>query len=77
MHILFPENANPLIEERFIEVGEPLAKGPVAGQRHSVRVGCYGNPNGIPVVVVHGGPGSGCSDVYTRVFPENKFYIIM
>ena len=77
MKTLFPAEANPLLKEHSFEFGKPLTKGSMAGKRHSVRVGCYGNPNGIPVAVIHGGPGGGCADIYTQVFPPGKFYIIM
>jgi len=28
----------------------------------------YGNPNGIPTIFLHGGPGSGCSDAQKALF---------
>ena len=36
-----------------------------------------GNPNGIPVVFLHGGPGAGTSAVYRRFFNPRKFRIIL
>ena len=35
-----------------------------------------GNPEGIPVIVIHGGPGGGSQPSYRRYFDPNKFDII-
>lgn len=44
---------------------------------HQVFVGVYGNPAGIPVVVLHGGPGSGGSAKFTDFFDLDKFLVII
>jgi proline iminopeptidase len=44
---------------------------------HSLFYAVYGNPQGIPVVVLHGGPGAGCSDAFTRHFDLKKWNVIM
>ena len=36
----------------------------------------YGNPDGIPVIFLHGGPGSGCSDSHKALFNYKKFRVI-
>lgn len=36
-----------------------------------------GNPEGMPLVFLHGGPGSGCSPKYRRVFDPQRFRIIL
>ncbi len=36
-----------------------------------------GNPDGVPVVIVHGGPGSGCSVGVRRSFDPERFRIIL
>jgi proline iminopeptidase len=36
-----------------------------------------GNPDGVPVVIVHGGPGSGCSTGVRRSFDPERFRIIL
>ena len=36
-----------------------------------------GNPDGIPVVFVHGGPGAGCDPVHRRFFNPKRFRIIL
>ncbi len=47
------------------------------GDDHVLYVAEYGNPEGIPVIVVHGGPGAGCSPDYARYFDPKKYRIIM
>lgn len=44
---------------------------------HSIYYSLYGNPNGIPLVVLHGGPGGGCSDVMTESFDLTKWNVVM
>ncbi len=36
----------------------------------------YGNPNGIPVLFLHGGPGAGFSDSDKQFFDETKYNVI-
>jgi len=36
-----------------------------------------GNPDGKPVVFLHGGPGSGCSDWHRRFFDPEKYRIVL
>lgn len=36
-----------------------------------------GNPNGIPVIFLHGGPGSGCNDNHRRYFNPSLYRIIL
>ncbi len=56
---------------------KPYKKGylPV-GDGHELFYALYGNPNGIPVLFVHGGPGGGCSVNSHRYFDSRKFNII-
>ncbi len=44
---------------------------------HEVYVEEAGNRNGIPVVVMHGGPGLGCGRYLRRFFDSERFRIIM
>jgi proline iminopeptidase len=37
----------------------------------------FGNPHGIPVVVVHGGPGGGCSPSWSSFFNPELFRVVM
>jgi proline iminopeptidase len=47
------------------------------GQGHRVYVEQCGNPAGIPVVVLHGGPGGGCSPSMRRYFDPEFYRIIL
>lgn len=44
---------------------------------HSLFYAAYGNPEGIPIVVLHGGPGAGCSDVLSRLFDLSRWNVFM
>ena len=47
------------------------------GQGHQVYVEQCGNPNGIPVVVLHGGPGGGCSPSMRRYFDPAIYRVVL
>ena len=47
------------------------------GQGHRIYVEQCGNPNGIPVIVLHGGPGGGCSPAMRRYFDPDIYHIIL
>ena len=44
---------------------------------HSVYVEQCGNPNGVPIVFLHGGPCSGCKPDHRRFFDPNYYHIIL
>ena len=45
--------------------------------KHSIYVEQCGNPEGIPVVFLHGGPCSGCMPDHRRFFDPDIFHIIL
>ncbi len=47
------------------------------GDGHNLYVEECGNPNGVPVVVLHGGPGAGCSPGMRRFFNPKIYRIIL
>ncbi|SFL05970.1 prolyl aminopeptidase [Shimia haliotis] len=47
------------------------------GDGHQVYVEQSGNPKGLPVVVVHGGPGGGCSPAMRRYFDPSVYRVIL
>jgi proline iminopeptidase len=47
------------------------------GSKHSVYVELSGNPNGIPVVFLHGGPCSGTKPDHRRFFNPEHYQIIL
>ncbi len=65
MRLLYPE-INPYKEHSII-VGVP----------HRVYVEECGNPNGIPVLFLHGGPGAGCESFHRRFFDPEKYRIVL
>lgn len=44
---------------------------------HRIYVEQCGNPDGIPVIVLHGGPGGGCSPAMRRYFDPTAFRVIL
>jgi len=44
---------------------------------HKLHVEECGNPQGIPVLFVHGGPGAGCEDYHRRFFDPELYRIIL
>ncbi|NAZ37741.1 prolyl aminopeptidase [Rubellimicrobium sp. CFH 75288] len=47
------------------------------GGGHRLHVEECGNPRGLPVVVLHGGPGGGCSPAMRRYFDPAAFRIVL
>ena len=54
-------------DQRMVDVGDG----------HRVYVEQCGNPAGIPVVVLHGGPGGGCSPAMRRYFDPNVYRVVL
>ena len=46
-------------------------------QQHQIYVEQCGNPNGQPVLFIHGGPGGGCSANERRFFDPEQYRIIL
>lgn len=44
---------------------------------HTLYVEECGNPEGIPVIFLHGGPGAGCSENHRRYFNPKKYRIVL
>ena len=47
------------------------------GEGHEIYVEQCGNPEGIPVVVLHGGPGGGCSPAMRRYFDPKRYRVVL
>lgn len=57
---------------------EPYAHGHMdVGHGHQVYWELCGNPNGRPVVFLHGGPGAGCSPAHRRLFDPQRYKILL
>ena len=48
-----------------------------AGERNLIYWETCGNPTGKPAVVVHGGPGSGCSAFFRRLFDPSRYRVVL
>ena len=47
------------------------------GGGHRIYIEQCGNPTGIPVLVLHGGPGGGCSPAMRRYFDPTAYRIVL
>ena len=57
---------------------EPHATGMLdVGDGHCVYWEECGNPSGVPVVYLHGGPGAGCAPVHRTFFDPTRYRIIV
>ncbi len=65
LHYLYPP-IDPF-DQRMMDMGDG----------HTVYVERCGNPAGIPVIVLHGGPGGGCSPSMRRYFDPDKYHVIL
>lgn len=74
-HEIFIKNFESL---DLYQVLEPYEAGylPVS-ELHQIYYAQFGNPNGVPVLVVHGGPGAGFSDDYSCFFDLSHYRVIM
>ena len=55
----------------------PFQTGWLEKGSHKIYYEQCGNPDGIPVLFLHGGPGAGISPVHRRLFNPNKFHAIL
>lgn len=44
---------------------------------HEIYLASYGNPSGIPIIALHGGPGAGTSPYFAQYFNPEKYHIIL
>jgi proline iminopeptidase len=65
MHILYPD-IEPYVQHT-LAVEPP----------HTLHIEECGNPSGIPVVFIHGGPGAGCEAYHRRFFDPQRYRIIL
>lgn len=46
------------------------------GDGHALWIEAYGNPDGVPVLFLHGGPGSGCNPSQRGLFDPSRHWVI-
>ena len=57
---------------------EPYYKGCLdVGDGHKIYYEQCGNPKGVPILFIHGGPGAGCDESSRRFFNPKKWRIIL
>ena len=71
------ENSNPLRTELYPDIA-PYASGYLAlDAGHEMYWETCGNPDGMPVLVLHGGPGAGASAAHRRFFDPASYRIVI
>ena len=64
--------------DKFFPPIKPYHSGYLSvGDGHEIYYEECGNPNGVPVLYLHGGPGAGCDENARRFFDPKKCYIII
>ncbi len=72
-----PFQVRPPLMEFYPEI-EPYSSGYLAVDKpHEMYWEQCGNPDGVPIVVLHGGPGAGCSEVLRQFFDPEHYRIIL
>lgn len=56
---------------------KPYMRHSLAVDNHRLYVEECGNPQGLPVLFVHGGPGAGCQPFHRRFFDPNVYHIVL
>jgi proline iminopeptidase len=44
---------------------------------HNIYIEECGNPEGLPIIVLHGGPGGGCQESHRQLFDPSKFRVVL
>jgi proline iminopeptidase len=68
---------NPMTKKLYPNIEPNQSFHLAVGDIHEVYVETCGNPNGVPVVFVHGGPGAGCGLDDRCFFDAEKYHIVM
>ena len=72
-----PRSETPLRSDLFPEIS-PYASGMLAVDgRHTIYWEQSGNPEGVPALFLHGGPGAGSAPVHRRFFDPQFYRIIV
>jgi proline iminopeptidase len=72
------DNITNLIRPQLFPAVSPYMTTRLAvGDGHELYVECCGNPKGEPVIVLHGGPGGGCTPSMRRYFDPERHRIVL
>ena len=79
MSARIPESSShPHLERVLYPPIDPHAEGMLdVGDGHSIRWESSGNPQGTPVLFLHGGPGAGCAPMQRQFFDPHFYRIIL
>ena len=55
----------------------PFNQGYLARGIHRIHYEQCGNPDGVPVLFLHGGPGAGIAPAHRRLFNPNRFHCVL
>lgn len=67
-----------MVNEHFHPPIEPFATGRLqVDRRHDLYFEQCGNPDGLPILFLHGGPGAGCSTTDRRFFDPQRFRVVL
>ncbi|MGK0269647.1 MAG: proline iminopeptidase [Cocleimonas sp.] len=73
MSDLFP----PIKKNHSFYLNVDTETGNGADEKHEIYVEECGNPEGQPVVFLHGGPGAGCEAYHRQLFDPEKYRIVL
>lgn len=72
------ENKQETVEGKLWPASAPYKTGYLQVSKiHNIFYQLGGNPNGKPVMFLHGGPGGGCTPDNFRYFDPEKFHIVL
>ena len=72
-----PDNPQHRVDVLFPEI-DPYAAGRInVDARHTLYWETCGNPKGVPLVFLHGGPGGGCLPHHRRYFDPSFWRIAL
>ena len=67
-----------MVNEHLLPPREPFVTGMLAvDDLHTLYYEQCGNPDGIPMLFLHGGPGAGCSTTDRCFFDAEKFHVTL
>lgn len=65
-------------DQSFYAITSPYNEGRLqVSEVHQLYYCEFGNPEGIPILVLHGGPGGGCSATWSKFFNPKIYHVVM